>query len=804
MRSSDERPRVLFAERFAQLYIEAGDPPLKAISEAVARARRTDDRGRPVRANVQRLSDWRRGRNIPARFAVLGSALEVLIALAKKRSGGSGSGPLYDMTAWHTLWREALAQPVGEAAPRAAGTRLGGRPRQLPLDIATFTGRDRELSTIAGLLDPASAGTGPVVVVHGPPGVGKSALAVRAASRSSGQYPDGDLYVNLRGATPGTAALDPAEALGRFLRALGLPAAEVPADAEEAAALFRSQVADRRLTILLDNAATAAQVRPLLPGTSRSAVLITSRTGLATLEGATHLRLGPLEPDAAQEMLARLIGTARTAEHPPDTRRLAELCDHLPLGLQIAASRLKTRPDWTVGTLVERLADERYRLSELDADESAVRGGLELSHAGLARSANPADRAAALALCMSGLVPVTGFDAHLVASLIETTAIEADRAIERLLDAHLIEVAAPGRFHMHDLIRLFARELAEGTVLHGQANAAITRVLGHYVATAYRAAQMAYPNRIHYSVPDIEARAKAFGDPGEAHRWLEDERANLRAMIRRSWGGSDEHARLGLWLTLALHWHLIVGCYLDDAVELNVQAVAQARRLGDRYAQAMAHSALGAGYMQLGRLGDAETALKAELAICRETGNRVGEQRAQGNLGVLYLLWARPEEAIVHLEGQLATAQEIKVTVGEMFARHAMGKAYRLLGRYTEAIELVERALAWYEETGDDYSASATLEQLGLIHIDLGRLEAAADLLSRSRERARQGHHRGGEVEALIALARTWRLRGAPDKALDCAEEAIAIASSIGAIRLGAQARAEHSAVRGAADVPDA
>ncbi|MFI5897334.1 BTAD domain-containing putative transcriptional regulator [Actinoplanes sp. NPDC051513] len=684
----------------------------------------------------------------------------------------------------------------------ASRAQAGQTPRQLPLDVPTFIGRAGELSTLSGLLlqTDVDGGTGEVVVIHGPPGAGKSALAVRAGNLWSTCFPDGQLYVNLRGATSGVQPLCPGECLGRFLRTLGILPEDVPSDLDEAGALFRSLVAVRRLLIVLDNAASAGQVRPLLPGLSRAAVLVTSRVGMSALEGASHLAVGPLEPDASQAMLERLIGDARTAADPTATARLAELCDHLPLGLHVAAARLKARPTWPVRRLVGRLTDERYRLTELAAGDFAVRSSVEVSYAALRRSDDRGDRAAARLLRLIGLLLVTDIDTNAAAALLSTSPAEADLVVERLLDAHLMEAVDSDRYHMHDLIRLFTRELAAETVGGDEANAAITRVLGYYLATAGAAVRLAFPHRAHFPVPEAPAAPKPLADPGEARRWLETERTNLLAVIRQAWPGPAEHARLGIGLTLALHWFLGVGGYPHALIELNEQAIPLARRVGDRRLEAYANGSIAMGLMQVRRYDEADAHIKMELSICREIGDRFGEQRALGNLGLRHLEQNRVPQAIACLEQQLTIAQQIGATIGAMYAVRVLGRAHHHLGRHEEAIRLTEKALAWYDETGDDLSVSVALERLGLIHIDLGRLNEAVDMLAQSVERARRAQYRLGEAHALIGLARARRLLGATDAAANCAAEAMAIADTVGATAEEAAADRECTAAHQAID----
>ncbi|GAB3832468.1 hypothetical protein GCM10027610_024670 [Dactylosporangium cerinum] len=307
----------------------------------------------------------------------------------------------------------ALATPHRDA-PDPVSLSAGHKPRQLPLDVATFVGRDDELTRARPLLDPqGDYRPQPVLVIHGAPGVGKAAFAVRLANLSSASFPDGQLYVNLHGATPGVAPVPASEALGRWLRTLGIAATDLPHDVEERAALFRSLVADRRMLILLDNAATADSVRPLLPGSPGTAVVITSRAGLAILDGSLDMHLGPLSPQASRAMLDKLIGPARTTREPEATQRLAALCDFLPLALHLAAARLKARPSWTVSHLVSRLLDERHRLVELATGDVGVRCSLSVGCTALRDSADPDDRAAAQAFCLLGALRVTHFHLEL-------------------------------------------------------------------------------------------------------------------------------------------------------------------------------------------------------------------------------------------------------------------------------------------------------------------------------------------------------------------------------------------------------
>ncbi|MFD0744591.1 helix-turn-helix domain-containing protein [Phytohabitans flavus] len=456
--------------------------------------------------------------------------------------------------AWAAAWERATenTRPVPATATPPSGPARA--PRQLPLDISTFVGRDRDLDALKELGFGASTRPGPLIVITGAPGVGKSALAVRAANVASAQFPDGQLYLNMLGSTPQVPPLSPVEGLGRLLRSLGVAARDVPHDTDECATLLRTLLADRRLILVLDNVASVAQVRPLLPGGTGITTLITSRTNLAVVEGSVQVRISPLVPTDSVNMLAHLLGEGRVAGERGDALRLAQLCDHLPLGLHLAAARLKARPTWTLAALADRLADERQRLTELASGDLAVRGSLLVSHAALRHSPDPAERSAARALSMVGLVRTAELDLDLAAALLDTSARAAERSLEHLVDAHLVEPAGPGRFRLHDLVRLFAHEQATTDLAPDQTNGAVTRVLRYGLATIRDAVERCYPHRTHYPLPDVDVTPRPFADQADAAAWLERERANLVALTRQGLAGDPEQARLGMAMARAMFW----------------------------------------------------------------------------------------------------------------------------------------------------------------------------------------------------------------------------------------------------------
>lgn len=694
------------------------------------------------------------------------------------------------------------ADPTLSAMARDAPLSISARtPRQLPRSLPTFVGRARELADLAALLEAnTSSGARPVIVLHGAPGVGKSALAIHAAHLTTSRFPDGQLHVNMRGATPAVKPLSVSEALHHLLRSLGVAGTQIPTVADEAAALLRTVVAQRRLLFVLDNVATA-ELEPLMAG---CAMLITSRTRLVTLEGALHLQVGPLSPDAACAMLSALISGARAAANSEMTRRLAELCDHLPLGLHVAAARLNARPSWAVNDLVDKLTDEQARLTELAVGNVALRSSLTVSHTALLDSDNQTDRQAARALCVFGLLPTADIEIHSAAAVLDMSPAEADRTLERLLNAHLIEETAPGRFHMHDLTRLFARELGTATFPLAEQRKAYTRLLSHYLATTCLANALVYPHRTHHPAPEVTTPLRPLTSHDEALHWLDEQRHNMIAVAQQACRSTSEHAHLGVSLALALHWYLHSGANdLPGTITFQQQVVTVAERLDDRRLLAFAHGNLAVNLSHIGQLEQACSHSLAELAICRELGDRFGEQRALGNLGYTHLAHHRPSQAIVYLQQQLELAGEIDAPIGQAFALVNLGKAHHQLGHSDQAITLVERGQTWYETTGDEYRQCDVHEILARIHIDLGHYNQAIALATQGLDHARRIGYRFGEVWALTTLAQAHRLTGDTGKAGNYAKRALATSSNLRGTQARTDALTEYAQVFPGAMIPD-
>jgi DNA-binding SARP family transcriptional activator len=387
-----------------------------------------------------------------------------------------GVDPGAELRRVHADLLAGRAPELGESArPPAAGRPppRGPVPRQLPAAVDNLRGREAELASLDELFgdDGTTRRAARIGVISGMPGAGKSALAVHWAHRLAGRFGDGQLYADLRGSAP--RPLEPLEVLGRFLRALGADAATIPTDVEEASAAFRSQVAGRRVLLVLDDAAGAAQVAPLLPASPGCAVLVTSRRALPGLEGAAHLRLGVLEPAGAVALLGRLAGEDRVAAEPAAAAAVARCCGWLPLALRAAGARLAARPTWPVAALAERLADPRRRLDELELGGTGVRASLEASWQCLRGGGDPADRTAAAAFALLGALDGGRVSMPVVARLLQVPDATAEQALERLVDAHLLETPAPGRYRLHGLPRLYARELGRSGGCRGPARSVV-------------------------------------------------------------------------------------------------------------------------------------------------------------------------------------------------------------------------------------------------------------------------------------------------------------------------------------------
>jgi DNA-binding SARP family transcriptional activator/tetratricopeptide (TPR) repeat protein len=653
-------------------------------------------------------------------------------------------------------------------------------PSQLPMDVADFVGRGGLVDQVEGLV----GGDQPiqVVAVSGPPGVGKTTLAVRVAHRLRSRFGDGQVYVDLHGATAGLRPLAPLEVLGRLLRALGTDPAAIPTGLEEASAAWRSRVAGRRLLLVLDNAADATQVAPLLPGGPGCGVLVTSRWALVSLQGAVLVELDVLAPGEAGELLGRVAGGDRIAAEPEAAAEVVCCCGCLPLALRIAGARLAARPTWPVAALAERLADTHRRLDELAVAEVGVRSSLAVSHEQLQASQDPADRAAARAFGLLGLLDGPELGIPVVARLLDQREGAVERLLERLVDAHLLETPRPGRYRLHDLLRLYARELTRKHHGEQERAVALTRALGFYVASAWGTLGVLRPGDYRLARADGRWRKGGleFPDDRAALGWLEAERANLLAAVQQAAATPDVPPEIAVELTQALFGFFWVRSHLGDWVQANQLALGIARRVGDLAAQAQADNDLGGGYWRQGRYEEALAHGQRALALRRELGDRRAEAASVGNLGIIHQSQGRYEEALVCLEESLAIFRELGDRRGQAVALVNLGESHQRQGRYEEALACLHESLAIRRDMSDRHGQADSMGYLGVVCERQGRYEEALARLQESLTIYRELGDRRGEVRSLHDLGVVHQRQGRYEEALARLQESLAVCRELG------------------------
>ncbi|WP_436757137.1 AfsR/SARP family transcriptional regulator [Streptosporangium sp. V21-05] len=702
---------------------------------------------------------------------------------------------------------EDSGNPGGTAGPdagerRAPGSRRRTAPRtrtarQLPRDPVDFVGRAEELVRLRGLLSPWDGGPPHhVVAITGAPGSGKSTLAIRAAHMVRDRFPGGQLYVNLRGATPGMRRLEPVEVITRFLRDLGMSPHGIPTDVDEAAALWRGELDGREMLIVLDDAADLAQIRPLLSVSMGNAILTTSRESFTLLDDCARVPISGMRRTESSAMLAKLIGAERVAEDARATRRLIDLCGGLPLAVGIAGARLANRPRWNVTDLVDRLDDEHGRLRELAAGDLAVRSSLAVSYDMLAGSEHLLDRTAARALRALGVLQTADVTAHIVGALLDVPVETAGHAMERLVDAHLSEMDEPGRYRLHDLVRLFAKEQAAKEDPEADHDVALDRALSSYVGTARLAMEVGrYPRPARTDV-DLSAEPLSLTSYEEARDWLQREQANLLSVAFQAMSAPRERtARLGVALVFALFWHLHHAGLRDHLLAISPQPLAIGRRLDDHSIESHAHCLAGLALNMVNRPAEAVDHFRHQLDLCRRLSDAHGEQKALGNLAMNYLELDRYEETIDCARKQRKIASAIGHRSGEQFALTMIGAGYSGLGRFEQALAVLDEALTMCRRDGNLYQETSVHNRLGDTHLGLGDAVSARASFEAGLDCARVGRLSVAEPYLLLGLARSYRLLGEPGRASAYLARSLASARATGNEEVEGQASVEEAIV---------
>ena len=638
------------------------------------------------------------------------------------------------------------------APPEARVPRPVPVPAQLPADVADFTGRDDQVRHLVDLLSSAGAddesGAVRIALVAGAGGLGKTSLAVHAAHRVRGSFSDGQLYVDLLGATP--HPLPAADVLARFLRDLGVDGREIPVDEDERAARYRTILAGRRMLIVLDNARDAAQVRSLLPGSAACAVLVTTRSRMADLASTRLVDLNVLDDDEALTLFTRVVGDERAAAEPEATAELLLACAGLPLAIRICAARLATRSGWTIQAMANRLRDTRRRLDELRVGDLAVRASFQVSFTTLPASARPDGIDPADAFRMLGLWHGPSISSAAAAAMFGTPEDLASDALEILVDARLLESTSPDRYKFHDLLRVYSSERAVADLPEQTRNAAIARLLEWYMRTADAASTAVVPDRYDIPlVPGEAARPLSFSTAEEAFAWYDGERVNLVAATRQAaesglheiawrlpaplfqlfssrgnWTDGIATNRIALenarqvgnsrgeaWILSNLG-HALAFTRQAEGIDCLERSLAIRREIGDRMGEAQAANNLADAYHWLGRTNEALELYRRALELNRKIGRRHGEAIALVNLGWTLLDLARAEEAIDYLLQAQQAFAEIGYADGVGYALHHLGRCYLLLGRDADALECLQQALASHQATGNRRRQAATLRSL--------------------------------------------------------------------------------------------
>ncbi|MFG1921179.1 ATP-binding protein [Cryptosporangium sp. NPDC048952] len=689
------------------------------------------------------------------------------------------------VTAVLALWQQR-PQPGPAPEPVAAVEPVRpGPPAELPALPALFTGRDTEVDDIL-----AAVGSGaPVIAVSGPGGVGKSALILHVAHRIRDAYPDGTLFVRLRGASAEPA--DPADVLPRLLRSVRPDSpddGELRGDAETLAARFRTRIAGRRFLLVLDDAGSADQVRPLLPGTSGSLVLVTSRPVLAELAAATLVRLEVFSDDEARELLTRLAGDRRVTDDPAATDAVVRACGSLPLAVAIAGSRLRARPSWSMATLAERLADEERRLDELSSGRDAVRASVAATYTEL-------DAYHQRVFRRLGAHPGTDFDAGAAAALADLVAPGAVPALDLLVERQLVQVVTSDRYRLHDLLRLYALEQLDDT----ERVDAVARLAVHY---ATRAREW-----INWDPWTAAFEPGYAGENVERRAYVDAERENIIATVtaaaqqpelldaawelaaaaepaftrypyhsdgRRLWeaGLRIAHATgVPVRIARAEYAAARAAQYSGDSrggLEHARTSLNWWERTDDRVNTAAAHRRLASALHSVGLLGEAREHYGETLRLCAEMPPEEGvslRASALRGLGSLQLALGRVDDAVRTLQQAVDVRREAGDDAGLARARTSLARAHRKAGRTEVARELVTPQLAVFRRLGDAMWEVTALRELGRLELSEGRLAMATDHLEAARDLAMRSHNQNGAVITLVALAEVDVAAGRSDAA---------------------------------------
>jgi DNA-binding SARP family transcriptional activator/tetratricopeptide (TPR) repeat protein len=686
--------------------------------------------------------------------------------------------------------------------------RTGPAHAQLPPDTPAFTGRQGELDQLLHLVGDGRA-TDRVVVctVEGMPGIGKTAFAIHAARQLAIHFPDGQLFIDLHGFTPGTDPVKPETALDRILRTLGVATQHIPTDPDERAAVYRERLAATRTLLVLDNASSEAQVQPLLPGAPGCLALITSRRRLTALDDAHAIRLEVLSEVDAAALFTIIAGPGRVSATDPALAQIIALCGNIPLALRIAAARLHNRPTWPARHLAVRLHDQAQRMSQLDDGARSLHAAFTVSYEHLTTEEQRLFR-------QLGMHPGTDFDLYAASALADTAPETADVLLEGLVDHNLLMQPTAGRYQLHDLVRIHARTLARTDSAEDR-DRARRRLLNYYLYAARCADQLITRWTMNHT-PPIEytpASTPDFRTDTQAAAWMEAERANLTALVDAAvqhgltYGAIALPAALHGALRLQGHWVLdqrlqrialataqrngdrqnqanallclgdieaVIGQHIRAADTL-MKAQNAYQDAGDRLGQANTLSSLAQVHRLTARFSQAEEDLRNALGIYRALGDGLGQANALTTLGNIHKQTGQYPEAHQSLEDALQLCTRLGHRAGQAEALTDLGEVQQATGQYTEAGRTLRQALDLYQQLGNPLGQATALARLGHIRHLTGKDTAAEQELRQALDLYRRLGHRQGQAETMVFLGAVQHTLRQYPEAADTLKRAISL-----------------------------
>lgn len=697
------------------------------------------------------------------------------------------------------LLASVLGLIVKDPVPAESGRDVGAAvPRQLPPAVGGFTGRVRELGMLNAMLDRGEQSpAGPVVIsaIGGTAGIGKTALAVQWAHQVASRFPDGQLYINLRGFDPADAPVTPEHALRGFLEGLRVAPDKIPAAPQAQAGLYRTLLAGRKMLVVLDNARDEPQVRPLLPPDSTCMVIVTSRnplSGLVAADAAQVVSLGPLDAADARELLAHRLGPGRVAAEPDAVAELITLCARLPLALAIVAARAASHPGRPLAAVAAELQDRRGRLAVLDAGEPATS-----MRAVFSWSCQGPRPAAVRMFRLLGLHPGPDVSVLAAASLAEVPPRPAREMMQELVRVGLLGETAPDRFGFHDLLRAYASEQAHACISEQERRAAVTRLLDFYIAAASAAMDAAFPADRHQRprptvpIPQFISESGSqfvYRSAAAGRDWLDAERANMTALISFAAVGAGGGAAVGAggWpghairLAAILFRYLDISGHLHDAQAVSADALQAARVTGDLAAQAESMMNLGYTDLRRGNYQQADDRLRSSLLLYHELGDRCGQARTLSNLGIVSWMRGSLPHAVSHFEQAIAILRETGERLDQTRALNNLGQVLKLQGHYEQAVDRHREALTISRETGSRKSEANALNNLGIMLGRRGRYREAEDHITEALAIYRDIGSPLGEAAALDNLGHVCNLQARYEEAARCHRQALAVFKDMG------------------------